>query len=500
MSSASTRGPLGFLRSFRNRVLLLILATVLISTLLVSLALRFGIRFALIQEIDRILLSDLRELALAFPGSKYPESHDFEESLRIKQDAHDLKDWYVRIIDSQDRELWSSPGAPPKLPLGDDPVFGMPFTNLNSFRVAQTLVESPVNSESYIIRIGSPMSPIDARLRLIDGQVTILALIICGLAPPLSFFVANQFTRPLSELTSLADRLRPERLDERLPIYHNNEELDQLAKTVNHLLDRIKKYLDQNRDFLMNAAHELRTPLAAIRSNVELASNRCDEDPEMRETLLDLLDQCDTLHMLVNQLLLLSESEATRLQTSVSPISLSDLVRKSIDIFEPVAEERGLRLSSTIREDLFVTGNRHHLRQVLNNLLDNAIKYTPAGGVIRVDLDCGGTPLQARLDVADTGIGISATDVTHVFERFFRADRSRQRDVSTRGTGLGLSICRAIVEAHDGRIELASQPGKGTVVTISLPLVTPVVVEPAVVSAASPALSVPTMTSEHQAG
>jgi two-component system heavy metal sensor histidine kinase CusS len=496
MSSVSIRGPLGFFRSFRNRVLLLILATVLISTLLTTLALRFGIRFALIKEIDRILQIDLAELSREFSRSNYPVSQEFLEKLRFKQEAHDLKDWYVRIIDSQDRQVWSSPGAPNKLPLGVDPVFSKPFTNLNRFRVAQILVESPVNSESYIIRIGSPMTPIDDRLRLIDSQVAILALIICLLAPPLSFLVANQFTRPLSELTTLADRFRPERLDERLPVYHRNEELDQLAKTINRLLDRIKKYLDQNRDFLMNAAHELRTPLAAIRSNVELAANRCDRDAELRETLLDLLDQCDTLQVLVNQLLLLSESEATRLKASTAPISLSELVRKSIDIFEPVAEDRGLRLSSTMRADLFVAGNRHHLRQVLNNLLDNAIKYTPAGGAIRVDLDCSGKPLQARLDVADTGIGINASDVTHVFERFFRADRSRQRDVSTRGMGLGLSICRAIVEAHDGKIELTSHPGKGTVVTICLPLVTPVVVEPMVATDSVEAMSVPAVAAE----
>ncbi|MFN9952968.1 MAG: sensor histidine kinase, partial [bacterium] len=127
--------------------------------------------------------------------------------------------------------------------------------------------------------------------------------------------------------------------------------------------------------------------------------------------------------------------------------------------------------------DLYVAGYRHYLRQVLNNLLDNAIKYTPTGGAIRVALDCSGVPLMARLDVADTGLGINSQDVARVFERFFRADRSRQRDVGTRGTGLGLSICRAIVEAHGGTINLTSQPGKGTVVTIYLPLVAEVLTQ-----------------------
>ena len=199
-----------------------------------------------------------------------------------------------------------------------------------------------------------------------------------------------------------------------------------------------------------------------------------------------MIEQCSTLQSLVNQLLLLAESDADRLITSAEPISLDDLVVRAVDMFQGVAEYRGIRLTSNRPPPIAIVGNRHHLRQVLNNLLDNAIKFTAArfdgddradgpraegGGRINVQLVRDDERQVAVLRITDNGIGIASESLPKVFDRFYRADRARQREGGPGGSGLGLSICQAIVAAHHGTIDAASDPCKSTAITITLPLV-----------------------------
>jgi signal transduction histidine kinase len=297
--------------------------------------------------------------------------------------------------------------------------------------------------------------------------------------------LAGRTTRILADLIHTTDRLRPSELKERLPIRGTGDELDALARTINGLLDRIGDYLQQKHDFLANAAHELRTPLAAIRSSVEVAASGKPSEREFRELLDEVIEQCSALQSLVNQLLLLAESDADRLLTSAEPVSLDELVGRAIDMFQGVAEFHGIELVANRLLPIAVIGNRHRLRQVLNNLLDNAIKFTaarsgdspPAGGQqpagtgrIDVRLVRDDQRQVAVLRVADNGIGIASESLPKVFDRFYRADRSRQREGGPGGSGLGLSICQAIVAAHHGTIGVTSEPGRGTTFTITLPL------------------------------
>jgi signal transduction histidine kinase len=281
-------------------------------------------------------------------------------------------------------------------------------------------------------------------------------------------------------------RLHPGEVGERLPIRGTGDELDSLAHTINGLLDRIASYLQQKHDFLANAAHDLRTPLAAIRSSVEVALTSARTDEDYRELLGVVIEQCSALQTLVNQLLLLSESDADRLQIDETPVALDEVVSRVVEMFEGVAEDKGVELRVSELPPVAVPGNRHHLRQVISNLLDNAIKFTAARadgegcspgdkshrGCVEVGLEDDQNERVVRLKIRDNGIGIGPADLPYIFDRFYRADKARARDGVAGGTGLGLSICKAIVDAHGGQISVESHPGKGATFTVTLPLVT----------------------------
>jgi signal transduction histidine kinase len=242
--------------------------------------------------------------------------------------------------------------------------------------------------------------------------------------------------------------------------------------------------LKQEHDFLANAAHDLRTPLAAIRSSVEVALGVERSDEEYREILGLVIEQCSSLQTLVNQLLLLAETDADRLQPDIEPVELDQVVGRVVAMFEGVADDHGIELRMEELNSVSVPGNRHHLRQVVSNLLDNAIKFTAARsgaepcdrgdsshqGCIRVTLVRDESAGMARLRVQDNGIGIAPEDQPQIFDRFFRADKARPRDDGAGGTGLGLSICKAIVESHGGEIAVESNPGEGATFVVSLPL------------------------------
>jgi signal transduction histidine kinase len=302
-----------------------------------------------------------------------------------------------------------------------------------------------------------------------------VGLIVLLISPVAGHLLTNRTIQPLAQMIRTTARLRPGELGQRMPIRGTGDELDSLARTINGLLDRIANYLRQEHDFLANAAHDLRTPLAAIRSNVEVALGGRRTEAEYRELLALVIEQCSALQTLVNQLLLLAETDADRLRTDAEPVALDQVVAQACEMFEAVAEVQGIELRLAAAPAA-VEGNRHHLRQVLNNLLDNAIKFTAASlvpgqrGRVEVELMPDLARREVRLRISDTGPGISAEHLPHVFERFYRADQARNRDGAARGSGLGLSICRAIVEAHRGSIYAKSKPGHGATFNVVLPL------------------------------
>jgi signal transduction histidine kinase len=289
-------------------------------------------------------------------------------------------------------------------------------------------------------------------------------------APLSGYLLAGRATRPLARIITTAARLRPSHMEERLPISGAGDELDQLSRTINRFLDLLADYLDRNREFVANAAHELRSPLAAVQSSVEVTLNTERTVSEYQDLLAEIADQCGQLRVLVNQLLLLAEIDAVRSPVELQPVQFDALVARSVEMFRGAAEERGINLTFQRETGLCIQGDSDRLRQVTNNLIDNSLKFTPAGGEVRVRLRYDADDNELELSVTDTGIGISSADLPHVFERFYRGDKSRQRENLTHGNGLGLSICKSIVAAHGGTIHAESRQGQGAKLVVSLPV------------------------------
>ena len=480
-------------RSLRFRLMLLNAIVVLLASMGTLIGLRAGMRFALVHELDQILSEDLEEIELDLAAAGAPNSSPLSSQLDRKARGHVEHRWFVQIRDmtaittaiegkkgsdaSIDRLapsgiLWQSINVPSELEHSSiEATVPMTVEGYRLFdRIGKLSDNSPVR-----IRVGASMNLIDRDLTLIDRIIGIAFGLGLVIAPLGGYWLAGRVTRPLATIINTADRLRPEELNERLPMRGTGDELDHLSHTLNLLLDRIANFLQQRKDFLANAAHELRTPLAALRSTAEVAMRSQRSAQEYQELLGTIVEESESLELLVNQLLLLAETEADAetLMMTGEPVALVELIERSCDMFVGVAESRSIELRYQIIRSSIVKGNRHHLRQVINNLIDNSLKFTPAGGKVDLTLDIDMSNTMACFSVQDTGVGIAIDEKPRLFDRFYRGDRSRRRDAVTRGTGLGLSICQAIIKGHGGTLSIESQIGRGSCFLVSLPIYQP---------------------------
>jgi len=467
-------------KSLRFRLMFWNACLVLATAMACFIGVREGLRRTLIFGMDDVLTADVREVSLDV-AELHTTATDLRtaaktkgsspaalllEALNRKESVHEHNGWFVEILDADQRRLWAS-DLTPKLPRIDRLPRERVPVSWGGYRVVEarqlTSLGRPLR-----IRVGAPMDFIDRDIASIDAVAVRGVAILLVIAPLAGYWLAGRAVRPLAAIIQTTAGLRPNRMEERLPTGQTDDELDQLSRTVNQFLDRIAAYLSQSNDLLANSAHELRTPLAAIRSTVEIAIGGHRTPQEYQELLAEVIDECGSLERLVNQLLLLAETDSERLRSRSEPVDLSALVRRCADMFSAAAESRQIELESAIEPGIEVAGFGHHLRQVVNNLLDNAIKFSQPGCSVRVDVfrDFDGA---AVLRVRDTGCGIRTDDLPHIFERFFRGDKSRQRIEKTTGTGLGLSICQAIVVSHGGQILVTSEEGAGTTMTVRLP-------------------------------
>ena len=300
------------------------------------------------------------------------------------------------------------------------------------------------------------------------GEVLLLgfpiAVLLAGVG---GYALARKALAPIDSMSTQAKKISAERLGDRLTIENSQDELGKLATVFNNMLGRLQAAFDQLRRFTSDASHELRTPLTAIRSVGEVALQDQRSPAEYRDVIGSMLEEVDRLTRLVESLLALSRADAGHVQFQREDISLVRLAKEARSVVEVLAEEKQQHIDIEGDANLVVSVDRMILRQALVNLLDNAIKYSPAGSRILVRAQSGGDK-QASLEVIDQGPGIPSEHQPHVFDRFFRVDKARTRQWG--GAGLGLSITRWAVEAHGGDITLRSEEGQGSTFRVSLPL------------------------------
>jgi heavy metal sensor kinase len=322
---------------------------------------------------------------------------------------------------------------------------------------------SPPWESGCSLDLAMSLTETETTLAQFDRRVAVGGLAFLGLALLGGLLFSRQALRPVAQSIRTAKRLDPSKLSERLPGTGAGDELDELAATINDLLDRLAAYHAQIIRFTADASHELRSPLGAMRAAVEIALGQPREPGEYREVLWSLGEQCERLTALVNSLLLLARADAGEVVVLRKPVDLASLASEVAEMYGPLAEEHGVELRWVCRRPIPVLGDPSRLRQLLTNLVDNAVKFSEPGGSVTLGLELADG--QARIVVADTGVGIASEHLQHIFERFYQADPAR----SSAGSGLGLSICHWIVEAHGGHLEVKTVPGSGSTFTAVLP-------------------------------
>jgi heavy metal sensor kinase len=259
--------------------------------------------------------------------------------------------------------------------------------------------------------------------------------------------------------------MRTGKVDARVPVAGTGDPLDDLSALVNGMLDRIESLIAAMRGSLDNVAHDLRTPMTRLRATAERALEGEADAATYREALADCLEEAERVTEMLSTLMDISEAETGTMRLTLEPLDVREVLRDAVGLFEDVAEDKGVALEcEESRPEIVVRADRHRIHRVFANLVDNAVKYTPAGG--RVTCAARRDDGHAVVEVRDSGPGIPAEDQARIWERLYRGDHSR----SERGLGLGLSLVRAIVRAHGGTVDVASAPGSGSAFTVRLPI------------------------------
>jgi heavy metal sensor kinase len=317
---------------------------------------------------------------------------------------------------------------------------------------------------NLILQVGMHNLRLDRRVATLRKHlVAVLAVLVLAAAIG-GWVLASRSLKPIDRIVTELGHVESATLAARLEVGASGGEVDRLREAINRMLARLNTAFDRLQSFTADAAHELRTPIAALQCHLELAVNRPASEAGAREALAEALDQVAELHALVDNMLLLARMDAEPKLRDAGPVDVGALLRDIAEPFQLLAEQKGVSLAVECDGEVRTQGDGALLRRLFGNLLDNAVRYTPAGGRVTAHARRDGGCVVA---VADTGIGIRPEALPHIFDRFYRADESRSRDAG--GAGLGLSIARRVVELHRGRITLDSTPGEGTTVEVWLP-------------------------------
>jgi len=321
------------------------------------------------------------------------------------------------------------------------------------------------DGKSYLLQIGGRRDFMDAALK----QLLLIAIFVVpvglAVAAVASWWVAGRALQPVNLLAQAAKEIGISDLDRRLPLRGTGDELDRLSVTFNDMFARLAKAIGEMKQFTASMSHELRTPLTTLRGEAEVMLLQPHSIQEYRRLLASHLEEYDRLARLINRLLTLARAEAGDIKMHPESVDLAQLTRYLVEELETVATSKQVALSIESKGPVNIEADHDWLETAILNLLDNAIKYTPEGGHVTLLVANRGS--ERILEIRDTGIGISADALPHIFERFYRADHSRNGH--NEGAGLGLNLVQWIVEQHHGRIEVKSEPGKGSCFTVSLP-------------------------------
>jgi heavy metal sensor kinase len=295
--------------------------------------------------------------------------------------------------------------------------------------------------------------------------IAIPSLLICAALG--GYWISTRALAPVDQITKTARTISAQNLSSRLIVPNTGDELQRLSETLNGMLDRLESSFKKITQFTADASHELRTPVAVMRTRAELSLRKARSADEYRDVISEVLDELEKTSSLIEQLMFLARADSGSETLNFTSTNVTEVLREACHQGSALAEAKQIGFQEQIAEDsLWIRGDASSLRRLFLILIDNAVKYTPANGHVEVSLQRSNG--YAIAQVKDTGIGIAESDLPNVFERFYRADKARTRDLG--GVGLGLSIGRWITEVHSGSIDVQSSPGRGSIFEIKLPL------------------------------
>lgn len=428
------------------------------------------LRSDLVGGIDDSLQSRAAQIALGLRGSGEGEFRDVSgASLRGLPRGESA----AQLLGPGGAVLESSGDPAADHPLVRAPVIGRALAGATvrqtmrlgkdreTFRVLAVPIRRPGGVQAIVV--ATSMEGVDASVRRLEALLLVAgpaALLAAGAG---GWWLARRALLPVSRMTAEASEIGVHRLDERIEVPDTADEVGRLAETLNAMLERLERGVQERRRFVADASHELRSPLAVMTAEIDVSLRSSTLPPEAREVLGSAGEEVARMTHIVEDLLTLARIDEGRLDLARGPVDLRALAEAVATKLDPVAERRGIRVEAG-GDAAVVSGDHQRLEQVVANLVDNAMKFSGPGATVQILAWRNGT--EAGLSVADTGAGIPAEALPRVFDRFYRVDPSRSR--AQGGSGLGLAICREIVEAHGGRIHATSAPGAGSTFTLSM--------------------------------
>jgi heavy metal sensor kinase len=422
---------------------------------------------------NRIVLDDV---IADLPGFG-PSSDDPVYSSRERDTQADVNfATLVRLLDPQGHVLYNTP-AFARLPVPQasirQPLLGTPWqgTIISISGQPVRLYSRTLSDDGRVfalLQVGESLDIVRHALEQVTTELLIAALGVLLLSALGSYWLAGRAFAPIRRLIEVARTIKEGDLHQRVPVPQTADEVQALALTFNEMLTSLEATLNRQRRFVSDASHELRTPVAVIRSKTDLALQQPGDEREYLAVLREINSESERLGRLIGDLLVLARGDEGKTYLESEPVPLHLVAEAVAANAESLALERGVHVQTEIEQATTVLGDEARLIQVIMNLLDNAIRYTSAGGCVLVRVTC--TRQEACLMVRDTGIGIAPEHLPHIFERFYRVDSARS--VNSGNNGLGLAIADWIVRAHHGTLTASSQPGQGSTFLVTLPLYT----------------------------
>lgn len=420
------------------------------------------------RDIDESLLEDLEEVSATLALMGADSTH---KAMNIEAESEGKDKMFLRLLDrtgnvvaTSDMTYWKNAeinkNVLNRINDGASHIFDTQTISGRPHKIRA--VYGKIDPEK-ILQIGVSLQEREHSLSAIYAAITPIMIFFVLFSAVIGWFMASRALSGVGEVTKTASDISKGFFDRRVHIKSKSNEINLLSESFNRMLDHIQNLMKGLKEVTDNIAHDLKTPITRMRvaAETELGNaGSCEDDQKFAASIIE---ECDNLIQMINTMLMISKEESGIFERGTEPVDLSQIIKDAFELFSPIAQEKGIQCLNLVPDNVTLRGDFQGLQRMIINLLENAIKYTPAGGMVTVLAHIEDDII--KIVFQDTGIGISEEDIPHIFERLYRCDRSR----SQQGFGLGLCLAIAVAHAHHGDITATSQHGKGSTFTVILP-------------------------------